>query len=266
MNPRTYDQIYSELGGIYDPQVASIRQQQSQIPGQLQAEEAGLQAKQTNAFDEILGGARRRGLGFSGIPIGEQAKYTATDYLPAVARLRQAGQERQTSLEDAILGIQEKRSTFAQQLRQQELDRAEAARQAAAARAVPTFGNLGNVGGGASATASQRGDKGFNFTDANGQSISAAAYAAAKGIPFRQLLQHMADSGDQGAKQALGFVGDDFGYDPGKVNNQNLVNLYNSLVWGTGRNAALNNFTQGNSGLNFNLGGPISGLPAGVRF
>ncbi len=80
----------------------------------------------------------------------------------------------------------------------------------------------------------QRGDKGFGFTDAAGNTINAAQYAAVKGIPFRDLLQSMAQAGDTGAAQALGFVGNDYGYDPRKVNQQWQANLYNAL---TGRNA-----------------------------
>lgn len=129
MQPRTLAAIQAELASTYDPQVNSIRERQSAIPGQLQAEEQGLAAKQENAFGDILGGARRRGLGFSGIPLGEQAKYTATEYLPAIARLRQSGREKEMSLEDAILGINERRNTSALGIYQQEQDRAEQRRQ-----------------------------------------------------------------------------------------------------------------------------------------
>lgn len=126
---RTLDQILGELGSTYDPQIAQIRQRQGLIPGQIAEEEKGLQAKQTQAFDDILGGARRRGLGFSGIPVGEQARYTSTEFLPALARLKQTGREQAMSLEDAILGIQERRNTLGQQLYQSERDRAEQIRQ-----------------------------------------------------------------------------------------------------------------------------------------
>lgn len=172
MAARSLEQIFSELGSIYDPQANLIRQQQSAIPGQIAEEEKGLGAKQEAAFGEILGGARRRGLGFSGIPLSEQAKYTSTEFLPALARLRQSGREQATSLEQAILGIQERRGSQAQAIRQSEEQqdlaerqfaesirqfneqlRAQAeerARSAAAARSAaysPTFG--GGGGGGA---------------------------------------------------------------------------------------------------------------------
>jgi hypothetical protein len=240
VQPRSLQQILSELDNTYNPQVDSIRQRQALIPGQIQAEEQGLQAKQGQAFDDILGGARRRGLGFAGIPLQEQAKYTATEYMPALARLKQSGREQAMSLEDAILGIQERKNTMGQQIFQQEQDRAEQARQFNAKQGGgfqwPTGG--GNVQGAAtSATATKRADGGFNFTDAAGRPISAAAFAAAKGLPFRQLLSDMAKQGDAGAKTALGFVGDDFGYDAKKINSQSLAELYNNLVWGTGKQA-----------------------------
>lgn len=112
-NVRSLDQIISELNSVYEPQINLLRQQQSAIPGQIVEEEKGLQAKQTQAFDDILGGARRRGLGFSGIPLSEQARYTSTEFLPAMARLRQTGREQANSLEQAILGIQERRQNTA---------------------------------------------------------------------------------------------------------------------------------------------------------
>lgn len=156
---RTLDQIVAELNPTYQPQVDSLRQRQSAIPGQIEAEEKGLAAKQETAFGDILSGARRRGLGFSGIPLAEQAKYTSTEYLPALARLRQSGNEQKQSLEDAILGIYERRNTMANQLRQGELDRdwqreqferqlAESRRQAAASAGNgfnPTHGDLSQL-------------------------------------------------------------------------------------------------------------------------
>jgi hypothetical protein len=153
MQPRTLDQIMAELGSVYDPQVNSIRQRQTLIPEQLKADEAGLEAKQVNAFDSILSGARGRGLGFSGIPLGEQAKYTASEFLPAIARARSQAKEQAMSLEDAILGIRERQQSSAMNQRQYEQTRWDnyqaelraaaeqraAASRAAAAAASPTW-------------------------------------------------------------------------------------------------------------------------------
>lgn len=155
---RTLDQIIAEIDPVYSKQTDSIRQRQATLPGQIQAEEQGLQAKQTQAFDNILGGARRRGLGFSGIPLGEQAQYTASEYLPALARLRQTGREQAMSLEDAILGIQERRQNQALGMRQYEQQRfdqyeaeqrqLEAQRRAAAAASGANNSWMSALGGG----------------------------------------------------------------------------------------------------------------------
>lgn len=145
---------------------------------------------------------------------------------------------------EAIFGREQAAEAVRQFNEQLALQKANAAR-AAAGSPFPSFGGGGSSGNNGAATSTmgganmvQRGDGGFNFLDANGGVISAAQYAAAKGIAFRDLLQVMANKGDQGAKAALGFVGNDFGYDPNKVRDQNTANLYNSLVGGTGRSAS----------------------------
>jgi hypothetical protein len=270
--PRSLEQVMAEL----DPGFAGSRkvtqERLAAIPGQVAAEEQGLEAKQERAFTGIVDAARRRGLGFSGIPIGEQAQYTSTEYLPSLARLRGQARDQELSLQESLSGLDREQRTQALGIRGQEQALAEQARQfdlqqraASAARATPTFGGDGGAPAGG-AIASQRGDKGFDFRDAGGQPISAAAYAAAKGVPFRQVLQTMADAGDQGAAQALGFVGDDFGYDPGKVTDRSMADLYNALVWGTGRQAEISANMPGLQPVSKNLGG-LAGLRilSGVR-
>ena len=153
MAVRSLEQIMSELAQVDAPRENNIRQQQALIPQQLADDEKQLQAKQTQAFDDILGGARRRGLGFAGIPIAEQARYTSTEFLPSLARARTQSRQNALSLEDAILGLQKERFGQANVLRQQDIDNdyrnqmfdfekqkyneqvAEARRQASAARA-----------------------------------------------------------------------------------------------------------------------------------
>lgn len=81
---------------------------------------------------------------------------------------------------------------------------------------------------------------GYNFQAANGQPISAAQYAQLKGIPFRDVLQTMAKSGDKGAKIALDYVGNDFGVNRGKVKINasalpQLPGLLNSLLGGVNK-------------------------------
>lgn len=219
---RTLNQILAELKPTFKPQIQSVRQRQALLPGQIETEEKALGAKQEQAFGDILSGARRRGLGFSGIPLSEQAEYTSTEFLPALARLRQSGREAAISLEDAILGIRERRDTLAQQIRQQELDRREARRQAqlqaqlereriaASERSArssggggggfaPTFGDfwsLGGSGGGGGARYTETSPGSFAFTNAAGKPITAAQYAQATGRDIRSVLKMMGEAGD----------------------------------------------------------------------
>jgi hypothetical protein len=173
MAVRSLQQIVNELNKADSGQISSLQKRQTLIPQQIASEEKGLAGKQEQAFGQILGGARQRGLGFSGIPLSEQAKYTSTEYLPALARLRQQGQEQRMSLADQIMGIRANNSKMAQGLRSDELNRAEQIRQfnenlkfqreqaAAAERASraasgggfsPSMGDIfGGAGGGAAA-------------------------------------------------------------------------------------------------------------------
>ena len=84
-------------------------------------------------------------------------------------------------------------------------------------------------------TMSQRPGGGFNFTY-QGKAISAAAYSQLTNTPFRSLLQNMANQGDTGAKSALGFTGNDYGYNPNAIGGNG--GLYNALTWGTGHSFA----------------------------
>lgn len=208
MQPRTLQQILTEMDGVYAPQVDSIRQRQAAIPGQIQAEEQGLQAKQETAFGDILSGARRRGTGvaFGGIPAGEQAKYTATEYLPALARLRQSGREQAMSLEDAILGINERKYSMGQNIFSQESQMAEQRRQfdeqlrfqreqaarAAAAAAASGGGFSPTLGGGGSVQGAQKGASNFLGND-----------------DLRGRWAYQAKNGDNDAAVLLKYVGND---------------------------------------------------------
>lgn len=260
MQPRALDQILAELNPIYQPQVDLYRQRQADIPGQIASEEAGLEAKKNVAFDSILGGARQRGLGFSGIPLGEQAKYTATDYLPAVAKLRQSGRQQAQSLEEALLGINERKQTAALGMRQYEQQRydqymeqlrreeearrqqAEAQRAAGAGAFAPTMGG-GQVAGATSGLPAGMAEKrnalgkleGFAFT-ANGKPASAAAYAAANKIPIGDLLYQMGTAGDVTAQQGYNWLksiqGTDL-FNSGKWKQTPAYQRFSSLFWGT---------------------------------
>jgi hypothetical protein len=227
MAARTLTQIIAELNPTFQSQIKSLEDRANLIPGQIASEESALGAQKDKAYEDIVSGARRRGLGFSGVPLEEQAKYAATDYAPALARLRQSGQDRVMSLQDAILGINERRDTLGQQIYQTEQDRAAQERasvRAAASAAAPSFGNLfgggGNTGGGnnpALPKISRDSKGGYGFTDAYGKPINAAEYVQLYNsmggrIGYRELLSQMASTGDKNAQIALQYVGNDAGF------------------------------------------------------
>lgn len=237
---RALNDILRELDTVYNPQRDTINKSITALDPAQEAEQKGLEAAKTDAFSQITDQANRRGLFYSGIPVAEEQRYTGASFLPAVANLRSRYAQQRFNLQDALSKITENQYMKAYGIRQGEMD-SEAAERAAAARGGGGDGFSPSLGGAPSVLGEQGGygfqkrkDGGFNFVDPYGNSVSAATYAAATGTPFRKLLQMMAQQGDQGAKSALGFVGDDFGYDPRKVNSGN-ASLYNSLVWGTGR-------------------------------
>lgn len=254
MAVRSLEQILGELGSIYDPQVNSARQQQALIPQQVADEERALGAQQTRSFEEIIGGARRRGLGYSGLPIAEQAKYNATEYMPALARLRGDARKQTLSLEDAILGINERRQGAALGLRQQDVDNdyrersfaedvrrfnqqiAEQRRAAAAASAQSNgLASLFSGGQGrapAAANMTTRKEGGFAFTNQAGQPISAAKYAEITGQPIGQVLFQMAQQGDTYASNAYRWIQSVQNSDAFKRNGTDLAKRnFNALFW-----------------------------------
>lgn len=252
---RSFDQILAEVTSKSDPQRKIVLDQVASLPTQQAADEASLEAKRVQANDDILTGARRRGLGYAGIPLGEQAKYNATDYMPAVANLKTSYGNRKATLESALADIGRSDYTTAQDIFNADRAFEESRRQfdeqmSMERRREATSAGSNNwmsalMGGApqASAKMQQRGDKGFNFQDGSGKAISAAQFAQIKGIPFRELLTQMAKAGDSGAQQALGYVGDDFGFNKAKLQSQgnaNLANVINALLWGVGGGAKFN--------------------------
>jgi hypothetical protein len=256
---RTLAQIISELNPTFQPQVQSLEDRANLLPGQIASEESALGAKKDQAYEDIVSGARRRGLGFSGVPLGEQAKYAATDYAPALARLRQSGQERAYSLQDAILGINERRDTLGQQIYQQEQERDASERAAKAAAAMPSIGwGGGDTGGGAGSTLPQikrSANGGYNFFDAYGKPINATQYVQLYNgqggqIGIRQLLTQMANEGDRNAKLALQYVGNDgrFGNAPTSAKaalaSLGFTGSYNTAPTKVNVGGAINNTAQ----------------------
>jgi hypothetical protein len=122
MQPRTLDQIISELQPSYQPSIEFLRQRQAEIPKTVESDIQAAQAAQTQAYEDILTGARRRGLGFAGIPLGEQAKYASQVFAPAVLQARTRGTEAARDLEGTILGLQAEMRNAAIARRQREQD------------------------------------------------------------------------------------------------------------------------------------------------
>lgn len=173
-------------------------------------------------------------------PISSKLTQEGTDYNNANSDLSNLRQQAQTAASGIYTGQQDKLS-YAQNLynslykqeqdaasaaessRQFNADLAEKVREANMSSSANNglAGLLGGMGGSSptssGAQAQQRADKGFNFQDANGGSINAAAYSKAKGIPIRTQLQQMANEGDVGAKTALDYVGNDYGVNMNKL-------------------------------------------------
>jgi len=225
MQPRTLEQIVSELNTVYQPQIANIEAQRALIPQQTEANIKAAESAQTKAYEDILTGARRRGLGFSGIPLGEQAQYASNVFAPAVLSARATGQSQALSLQDAINQIYERQRTQAEGIRQYDTSFAENQRQAnlAAASARSQFSPSYNTPKQDESTSTtntylpkiNKSNQGFQFTDAYGTPINAAQYtqlyqAQGGGLSYRQLLQQMANAKDANAQIALNYVGDDF--------------------------------------------------------
>jgi hypothetical protein len=157
---RSLDQILAEVTARSDPQRNIVLGQISSLPTQQAADESSLVAKKDQAYEDITAGARRKGLGFSGIPLGEQAKYAATEYAPALANLKTSYGGRKSTLEMALADIgkndyssaynmfnqdrsfEESQRQFNENL---ELQRQQLAAQQAAARAGTPSPSLGST-------------------------------------------------------------------------------------------------------------------------
>lgn len=215
---RTLDQILADLNPAYDPQRALVQKQQDALPAQFDAQQQGLQAQADSANQGILSQAQQRGLGFSGIPVAEQAKYNATTFMPAVANLKGQQLQAQTSLSDQLnklntdqrtqaMGYQQdeynrdqQAAQLAEQQRQFNLNlqfqKDQAARQAATARASAGSGGV-SLGGGGGAAAQP------SLNQAIAQAFSKYSVAAAKSAPgyAEKVIQQLA--GDYGNPQLV---------------------------------------------------------------
>lgn len=216
---RSFNDILAEVKAKSDPQRKIVLNQISSLPSQQKTEETSLAAKKDKAFDDIIGGARQRGLGFSGIPLGEQAEYAATEYAPAVANLKTSFGERRSTLESALADIGSQNYATAQDIFDRDRTFAESqrqfnenlrlqqqqARQAAASTFSPTLGS-GTSAQGNSPRLEQKAPGSFAFYGANNKPITAAQYAKQSGTTLSDLLYDMAQSGDRGAADAYSLI------------------------------------------------------------
>lgn len=234
MQPRTLDQILQELNttGGYASQIENIKAKQALVPENIQSNISAAEAAQTKAYEDIITGARRRGVGFSGIPLGEQAKYSSTVFAPAILAAKEQGRVQQLSLEDAMnqlisdryskaLGIQQYEQQFAENQRQFNEQMAAQRRAAAAAeRYNATLANAFTQAQTSNNTKQARyewsPERGYQFYDAYGNPISAKQYhqntlAVTGGPSFRDWLTQLnAAHSDNNMQTALKYVGNDY--------------------------------------------------------
>lgn len=81
-NVQSLNQLMAELAPGYAGQKNVINQQIANTDKNYNATGLALDAEKTRAFNQINSQAAGRGASFSGIPIGEQADYLSTKYLP----------------------------------------------------------------------------------------------------------------------------------------------------------------------------------------
>lgn len=178
------NQIKKQLSVANRPIVRNIRGQIGANKAEQAAFVKGLEAQQGRAFGNITQGASNRGLLFSGIPLAEQADYTATEFLPALARGKAGFAEQRGNLRNQLFALNKDTLAQAMAIREKQLDRFEQARQfqeqlaaqeraAAAARAAAAgggFNGLDDILG-------NGGDPNANTPGGGGDDIAAKAQA-----------------------------------------------------------------------------------------
>ena len=126
---RAIEQIMSELETAYAPQKQAVQERMNQLPGYYQAQREGADVARTNAFADITRQANARGMVYSGAPIQEQQRYVGERYLPALAQLSGQEGEQRFNLQQALNQLGERQLTYAQDIRQKEMQLDEARRQ-----------------------------------------------------------------------------------------------------------------------------------------
>lgn len=146
---RDITEILKELDAGYDPGRKLIQAKLNEAPAVFDAQNAGLKAQEQDYFDNtIMTGARNRGMGFSGIPEGERARYGASTYVPAVAKLKSSQNDYTFGMIDALNGMNLEQRNKAQEIRQAELTREQQQAQWQAEMAAQERARSGGSGGG----------------------------------------------------------------------------------------------------------------------
>lgn len=228
---RALEQIMQELNSVYDPQRDVYNKQINALPGQQQAQMKGLDAAKTDAFNQIVTGANRRGVAFGGIPLEEQQSYLGSSYLPAVANLKNRFQQNKFTLQGALAELAAKQAADARGIWQWETEQDRLAQEAARARAASSGGGGGGFGLG-------------NLTSGGGGTSS---QTGTSDLSLRQIWQQQADAGDYKAQTALNYAGDDGRYD-GPVNSSREYRILKELG------------IQGNYYVPLNTSNPASGI------
>ena len=126
---RAIEQIVQELETAYAPQRQAVQERINQLPGYYQAQREGADVARTNAFADITRQANARGMVYSGAPIQEQQRYVGERYLPALAQLSGQEGEQRFNLQQALNQLGERQLTYAQGIRQKEMELDETRRQ-----------------------------------------------------------------------------------------------------------------------------------------
>ena len=257
---RSLESIIQEIDPGYSGSRSLIQQQQSALSGETESQLAGLQAQAQQSHTDILDGARRRGLGFGGIPIAEQVKYDSTQFKPAVASLYANQNNRRMTLEESLNALGRDQRNSALNLRESEVAREEQQRQfnenmafqreqmaaqerqaraaqaAAASAGAGAYLGGGDVapqgGGSAGGKAPSYGRNssgGFWFKDASGKPIGAYTYSQMAGVDYNTIVRKMASAGDTGADKYLSARNGTFGkgYASNQGLNQQMLKRYN---------------------------------------
>jgi len=177
----------SQLNPVYEPQKALIQQQMAALPASYEAQKSALEQAKVNAFRDIQNVAQQRGVSFSGFTPSEQASYTGTKYLPALAGLAQQQSSRENQLQQVLNTLNANQynqgmSNYASTLKAAN-DYAVAmakAKTSTAKTATPKAQSIGQIKASAAADARQL------FTEAKGK--ASEGYTESSVIPQLQTL------------------------------------------------------------------------------